>query len=427
MNNFETALRLPRDGSRRDFMRTALLAAGIVALGPFGRRASEALGAPRSNFKRVVVINMNGGCDTLNMVCPVALQSYYDRRPNIAIPAASALALNGVSGAYKLHPSMPKLAALWNSGDALAVQQVGYPGADLSHFVSQDIFSYGVRNGFTSLGIKKSGWIARFADLYAATPLGAVSIGRGKPLDFTGGLVRGLTVQNLAGFKVYVQNGSIARLDTVKALIHDAPVAGLTYEAKEALKAAYDLADSVQQALVDHNTYLSGAGIAWPNSGIANNLKDIAALIHGGFDTRIFYTGFDGFDTHAVQSSVMQTLLGQLDGALGAFSDEMKALGVWNDVVVVINTEFGRRSFSNGSGTDHGAAYAEIVAGGSVNGGQSYGPNFSNSDLTNVSGYLPYEIDFRSIYKEILRDHMGVDPAPVFPETQEKNHDLGIC
>ena len=74
-----------------------------------------------------------------------------------------------------------------------------------------------------------------------------------------------------------------------------------------------------------------------------------------------------------------------------------------------------------------------MVIGGAVNGGV-YGPDLTDADLnpdpnpsTNPNyGYVPYEVDFRTIYKEVLSGHLGEDPAPIFPESQEKNVVLGI-
>ena len=34
---------------------------------------------------------------------------------------------------------------------------------------------------------------------------------------------------------------------------------------------------------------------------LGQRLKDVATLIDGGFDTRLFYTGYGGFDTHGTQ------------------------------------------------------------------------------------------------------------------------------
>jgi uncharacterized protein (DUF1501 family) len=413
--------------SRRDILRALIVGAGIYALGPLGK-TSVALGAPRTNFKRLVVINMLGGCDTLNMVVPVGLSQYYTARGTGAIASASALPVNGVSGLYKLHPRLVRVQGLWNQGDALAVQRVGYPQADLSHFVSQDIYSLGVRGSFTPLHINRSGWVARFADLYASTTLGAVSIGMGKPLDLTGGLRTNLTINSLAGLSI---SGTDAqRIQATKDLIQATPAVGLTYEAQHALQAAYDLADQVQTASTDHQTYLTSSGLSYPQTSIGQRLKDVAGMIYAGFDTRLFYTGMANnaeFDTHANQLAMHNTLFNQLDSAIGVFYDEMNALGTWNDVAIVVITEFGRRTAFNGSGTDHGHAFASLVLGGNVNGGASKGPDLTTADLaTTGTGYLSYAVDFRSVYKELIERHMGFDPAPIFPEPLEIGGYVGL-
>lgn len=433
MSDKNSRPRLPRGISRRDVLRFAVASAGMCALGPLvGGRRSEASGAPRANWKRLVVINLVGGCDTLNMCVPAGLSSYYGARGNLSIPSASALQLNGTS-LYRLHPSMPKVAALWNDGDALTVQRVGYPTEDLSHFVSADIFSLGVRGSFVPLRVNRSGWIARYADHYANSPLGAVSIGMGRPLDFVGGTTHGLTVSNLAGFQISAGSSRPEALATAKSIVKEAVTSGLAYEAREALVEAYDLADEVQTALANHDAYLAGGAVTYPMTAIAAHLSDVAALIHGGFDTRIFYTGFGGFDTHSGQGTVNPTtgtlasLLASLDGAIGAFSDEMKQLGVWDDVAIVVITEFGRRTYGNGSGgTDHGHAYAMLAAGGSLHGGASYGPDLTNADMQATAGYPSYAVDFRSVYKELVSGHLGADPDPVFPEDLQINTTLDL-
>ena len=435
MEHVCSRIRLPRDVTRRDVLRASLAGAGLLALGPVGRRLSEASGAPLAGHRRMVVVNLSGGCDTLNVFIPVGLASYFTKRGAIAIAQDAALPLDGTS-AVRVHPSMPRLQALWNAGDAAIVQRVGYPTANLSHFESSKIYSYGGRNGFGALGLQPSGWIARYADLNAPTPLGAVSVGMGRPVDFVGGTSNPLLVSSLGGFRLSggtSTNARAHRLATARTILRSATGAGLDGEARAAISQAHDLTDQIQTALTNHNTYVTTAGITWPNTGIARNLKDIAALVHGGFETRVFYTGQGGYDTHGGQLASHVTLLGQLDAALGAFADELKTLAsdagrtVWDDVVVVVITEFGRRTDVNGSaGTDHGHAYTAIVLGGGVSGGSSYGPELTDADLTVKQGYPSYAVDFRSIYKEVLRDHLGADPAPVFPEALPTDTTLGV-
>ncbi len=419
---------LPAGVSRRDVLRLGMAAAGLVALGPFRRWAPPVHGSPLP-VTRLVVINLFGGNDTLNMVVPHALAPYHERRPGLAIDADLLLRLDSgpaSTSTYRLHPTLTRTQGLWQEGAVAAVQRVGYPDANLSHFTSQDIFSLGVRDRYTAFaGASPSGWIARYADLYAPTPLGAVSVGVGRPLDFVGGTSAPLLVGSLAGFKL---NGSptdtrhLHRLDAAKKVLQRFSGKGNSAEARTALLQSHDLTTQVQGALTAYSS-----SVGYPSTTLGRRLKDVAVLIQGGFETRIFFTGYGGFDTHGAQgqaSGTQPTLLAELDGALGAFTDDLKAMGVWEKTVIIVLTEFGRRNYVNGSeGTDHGHGFCELLVGGAVNGG-TYGPDLGDADL--LGEYPEYAVDFRAIYKEVLRDHLGADPAPVFPEPLETETDLGL-
>lgn len=408
--------------TRRDLLRWSAAAAGIAALGPFRGILPVASGAPKT-LKRLVVVNLYGGNDTLNMFIPVSLQPYYDRRPGISIPSASALSLDGPAGntKYRLHPSMPKLAALWSEGSVAAVQRVGYPNENLSHFTSQDIFSLGVRNTFAPLGIPTSGWVARFADHYAPTPMGAVALGVGRPLDFSGGTTAPFLANDLPDFKLLSSGSSaeIYRLDKAKSLLSDWSGTGDRTEAKKSQQLAYDLADQIQASLTN---FVPNA--TYGNDWLSQRLREVAVLSQAGFETRLFYTGVGGFDTHSAQTTGQATLFAQVDAAIGSLAQDFKVMGLWNDTAITVITEFGRRNYENGSqGTDHGHGFCELVVGGAVKGGV-YGPDLVDADIN--AEYPSYAVDFRSIYKEALANHMGADPAPVFPEALEKTVNLGI-
>lgn len=433
-----TRLPLPSNVSRRDLLRFSLAGAGIVALGPFGRFLSEARGAPLA-LKRMVIVNMFGGADTLNMFIPVQLGQYYQRRQlftggtlvaDISIPAAQAQSLNAGPAAttqYMLHPAMPKLAALWAAGNVAAVNKVGYPRANLSHFESEDIFSYGVRDGFNGLPVPISGWIARYADRNAPTPLGAVGLGVGRRRDFIGGSTNPLLVNSLSSFRISgstagSSNARLHRTQAAKDMLARFYGSGLPGETKAALDQAYQVTGQVQTAISGFSTT-----VTFPNTGIAQRLRDVAILIQGGFETRIFYTGFGGHDTHGSQGQAtgsQANLMRAMDDAIGAFADDMKARNLWNDVAIVVITEFGRRNYVNGSaGTDHGHGFCALVVGGAVQGGV-YGPDLTENDLSGE--YLSYSVDFRSIYKEVLSRFMGADPEPIFPEALAINTALPL-
>jgi uncharacterized protein (DUF1501 family) len=424
---------LPRNVSRRDLLRWSIAGAGLLALGPMGRFGpAPAFAGPKANTKRLVVLNAFGGNDTTNVVIPKSLSTYFSRRGALAVPNSDSLDLNSGPGAtnkYRLHPAMPKLAALYKQGDAALVQRVGYPDENLSHFESQEIFSRGVRDPYSG-ALPNNGWIARFADGFAPTSLGAVSIGVGRPLDFVGGSTSPFLVNDLTSFRLFADSGNdrsitssyLHRLEKAKQLVANHAPTTATRDAKLAMQQAHDLADQVQTALGNYTST-----VQWQNTSMSRRMKDVAVLIEGGFETQVFYTGRGGFDTHGNQGASTGThanLLTEFDDAIGDFAQDMKDRGVWNDVVMVLLTEFGRRNFVNGSdGFDHGHAFCEIVIGGKVKGG-IYGPDLTDDDMN--ARYLSYAVDFRSIYKEIVKKHLGADDALVFPEALQIDTSLGF-
>jgi uncharacterized protein (DUF1501 family) len=416
--------------SRRDLLRYSLAGAGIVALGPLAKHLPTARGTPLTQ-KRLVVVNCYGGNDTTNMFVPVNLNNYYTRRAGLALQANQCLSLAGANtwntSNYMFHPSFVNLAARWQAGQVAAVNRVGYPTADLSHFVSQDIFSLGVRGSFGPLHIPDSGWIARFCDKYARSPLGAVCVNVGRPLDIVGGETAPLPVSSLSAFKLQGAgaNGNTYspayyhRLANAKALIDNFDGTGRAASGRTALQQAHDLTTQVQTSLSNYSST-----VTYPTDRFGKQMKDIAVLIQGGFESKIFYTGLGGFDTHSAQLTGQANLFTSMDNAFGAFAADMEAMGVWNDMIVVVITEFGRRNYVNGSsGTDHGHGHTMILLGGAVRGGVR-GPELTEADLN--TEYLSYAVDFRSIYKEALEHHLGVDPAPVFPEALQINQTLGF-
>lgn len=425
MNNQNNSLAV----SRRHFLRAGAAAGGVLALGALGSRDKSlvmpAAAVPLPNHKRLVIINMLGGNDGLNTVFPVAgpvAAKYQAQRPGIAYLPGQGRSLLGGPGItdYELHPALVNMQAMWDAGELGILQKVGYPSANLSHFVSEDIWSWGARNGMASLSGLAPGWIARYANLYATTATGVMSIGVGRRLDFDGANVSPLLVSSLAGFNFRIDGNypanHVLRAQKAQAVLAQQPSDGsVAARVAAATAACYAGTAAIQQTVADYNVYAAGAGITYPGTPMGNRLRDVARLVHGGFDTRVVYTGYGGFDTHSAQSGGHAGLLAQLDNALNVFRNDMINMGVWNDVAVVVISEFGRRNYENGStGTDHGHGSCLFVAGGAVNGGM-YGAITS----TEMDGeHLPYETDFRDVYRALIGGHLGNDPGPLFPESQ---------
>lgn len=429
------------NASRRGFLRASAATAGVMALGAFGSKESlfvkPARAVPLPNHRRLIIINMLGGNDGLNMVFPTtgaAATAYQTVRPTIGFLPGQGLALTGGPNVpdYELHASMPNLRNMWNARELAIIHKVGYPSENLSHFVSEDIWSWGVRGGLPALAGIAPGWIARYANAYASTSLGVVSIGVGRRLDFEGATVSPLLVGSLGSFNFdtdfnYSAN-HVLRRTKVQNVLNQQPTGDLAADVAAAQLASINGAAAVQTAIADYTTYATGAGIAYPTNPGSTNLttmgsrmRDIARLIYGGFETRVFYTGYGGFDTHAAQAASHASLLQNLDDALGVFKTDMTTMGIWNEIAIVVISEFGRRNYENGSvGTDHGHGICVLVVGGSsTSGGRVIGGMYGGLTDTDINDeHLHYAVDYRDVYRELIQGHLGNDPTTLFPETQ---------
>ena len=425
---------LSKSVTRRDVIRYTLAGAGIMALGPLAGRIPVASGDPILGHKRVVLIFAYGGYDGLSYLIPKTNSFYLPQRPDIGVPAADALDLTlpgeTADADYGLHPRLDRTAGMYADGDVAIFRKVGYPGRSLSHFDSTDYYEWAVRGGFSGLPVTESGWVARYADVQATGPMGVLSLGLGRPQTLEGAQVATpVMINSLASFDF--SDSSISdddhayRLQIVQELLNGFSGTGMTAEAAAALDQGHQLAEQIQAAIVD-TPFIAD----YPNNDPGRRLRDIARLIQHGFDTRIFMCGVGGWDTHANQTNEgdpangsMPGRLQRVDDAVGAFSDDMKAMGIWDDTLVLLASEFGRRNSQNGGrGTDHGEGNQFFAWGGDVNGGL-YGPEITDDDVNSaVNRWLPYGLDFRDIYREAVGNHLGAsatDVATILPETQD--------
>ena len=112
-----------------------------------------------------------------------------------------------------------------------------------------------------------------------------------------------------------------------------------------------------------------------------------------------------GFDTHAAQEALHESLLAETADAMLVFYRDLQAHGHANDVVMMTWSEFGRRVTGNASdGTDHGSAGPMFVVGAPVAGGL-YGerPSLASLDKNN----LRFTTDFRQVYASVLEGLAG--------------------
>ncbi|MCY7359617.1 MAG: DUF1501 domain-containing protein, partial [Rudanella sp.] len=171
--------------------------------------------------------------------------------------------------------------------------------------------------------------------------------------------------------------------------------------------------------------YDAGATLAtYPTAGqnsLADQLKIVSRLIHGGLKTKIYFVSLGGFDTHSAQVDTADnalgghaSLLGKLSSGIKIFQNDLTLQGIADKVVGMTFSEFGRRANSNNSkGTDHGIAAPMFVFGNAVK-RSTIGTNSDLATLTTSSGGnkdVPMQIDFRRVYSDVLNDWFGAGVA----------------
>jgi uncharacterized protein (DUF1501 family) len=440
--------------SRRDFLKGAAAGAAVFTISPIlSLRPAYAAGAGTTlpaNGEFLVVINLFGGNDGLNSVIPAHRSNYEAERPNINLTDSalgnvpSGRQLHTLDGNYLLHYALGPatgdpnggLKNMWDRDELIIVNKVGYDGnPNLSHFTSQDIYSFGVRD-FGANGDGR-GWLGRFADTYCAdqsdprSVLGVVAVGVGRRRDFESDGAESLILSNVDGFNIDDGEGiddHDLRLRIVRDTLTNetAPAEpGISILANN--KNAYDLVGMVEQGI---ETWADPDGNypADTRNPLLRNLRSVSKMVHADLGTRVYYTGFGGFDTHSSQLDRHASLMTRLNEGLNNFRQDMVDRGMWDKCTVVVISEFGRRNFENGSsGTDHGHGSCFFVGGGGLSagaGGQIIG-DIQDSELTRSARWLGHTYDFREIYSRGL-DRLGADPSLVFPESFTDTGDIQL-
>jgi uncharacterized protein (DUF1501 family) len=391
--------------TRRDFLKTAGAAVSISILAP-------RIAWPASSPDRVlVVLQLAGGNDALNTFIPYTDPVYRAARPTLGIADGEILKVDSRLG---FHPSMAKLAALYEQRRFAFVNGVGFPTLDRSHFHCQDVWQTGFEESGSMHGAHASlGWLGRFADTYlgeGSSSLTALSIGSRIPLGLSAEETIAAAVSSAEGYQVrtdarYPQD-SEALVRTIRAIYESTAGNGDMGMIRMSGAEMFESIDLIATIPAP------AATATYPATALGRALELVARVLAGNLGTRIVWVTLGGFDTHSVQADTHARLLADVSDSLAAFQSDLDARGESRRVLLLAWSEFGRRVRENASaGTDHGKGGTVFLMGDGVNGGSFYGdaPSLQNLD----DGDVASTIDFRSVYATIIRDWFDRDPEPV--------------
>jgi len=372
---------------RRDFLKYAgfVTASGTVPL-----LTPEILFAANNNRNNriVVLVELKGGNDGFNTLVPFKDELYYKYRPQIAIKERQVLKLNKEVG---LHPRMKALMPLWKAGQMAWVQGVGYPNPILSHFRSIDIWD----SASNSNQFIEEGWLARVLPKYKKG-LHGISLNKGQaelgPLISS--RLNSVTMQDPRTFL-----SQIKRIDDVKPNRQNPAIAHISQTQHQLFNVGKQLTNKMGRKI-------KRSGVNFSKGVLGHSLESVSEMIINGVDAPVYKVSQDGFDTHSGQRGAQDNGLYHLANGLASFQKSMQRAGLWNNVLVVTYSEFGRRPKENrGGGTDHGTASSHMILGGKVRGG-IYGkhPDFARLD---ANENVRHTTDFRSIYGTLAQRWWG--------------------
>jgi uncharacterized protein (DUF1501 family) len=422
--------------TRRRFLRTSFLgAAASWTLPVFLEKTFFALDAMAADSPVqtatgkdgtiLVVLQMAGGNDGLNMVVPIADDAYYRARPTLALPAGKILRLNSDAG---LNPKLGGLKSLFDDGHLAVIQGVGYPNPNRSHFRATEIW----QTASDADRAEREGWLGRYFDncCAGADPTVGVAIGNEMPQSFTARRPTGIVFSRPEQYRFKSGDQREGRMNEEEVFYRQlnqpndasiaAPEGGSIGAIAGATTSDLSAADFLQRTALDAQissdkileiARKSKSSVPYPKGELANSLSLIARMIGGGLTTRVYYTSQGGFDTHVGQLNAHDRLMAELNDALAAFVADLKQQGNFERVLLLTFSEFGRRVEENANGgTDHGAAAPMFVLGGGVKPGL-FGKYPSLTDLDN--GDLKFNTDFRSVYGSVLENWLAAQSAAV--------------
>jgi len=374
--------------------RRTLLGAATAGMGlAFAGRVAAQTDASRP---KLVVVIARGAMDGLSVTIPYADPDYVPLRGGLALaaPGEPNGALDLAEG-FGLHPALAGLHRLHDQGQMRFAPAVALPVRIRSHFEAQDV----LENGGEALRQREDGWLNRAIVAAGGARLQGLSIGAQTPLILRGD----------APVSSWAPGGRVTGEDRIAALLQDLYVDDPM------------LGQNLARGLATEALVADGSGQTVRRNDVEALGRAVARLMTGAEGADIVAVSLDGWDTHAGQRGQLQTRLTGLDQLISGLKDGLA--DQWSRTVVVVATEFGRTARANGTqGTDHGTGSSLLLAGGGLKPGGLIGdwPTLADNRLFEGRDLAP-TLDIRSVFKGVLRDHMGLDRAAldtrVFPDS----------
>lgn len=412
--------------SRKAFLKAGGLALFGISIGgipTFLAEAANMVQAPALFRRKKILVSIfqRGAMDGLMAVSPFGDKYLQKARPGLMmspVKVANSNPLIDLDGRFGLHPSMAGFEQVFRENRLAIVHGIGSPNNTRSHFDAQDYMESGTPFSKST----PSGWLNRAAGLlgHDASPFQAVSLTSSMPRSFYGDMPS-VAISNLQDFSIQMRGNPMGtgRVSRSFEDLYDQTSSELL---KQTGKESFDAMKMLQKA--DIKNYKPANNAVYPNTALANSLKQIAQLIKLDVGLEVAFAESGGWDTHFNQgkdTGVFARNVADLSNSIIAFWTDMSAYQ--DDLTVMTMTEFGRTVKQNGTGgTDHGRASCNFILGNGVNGGLVHGTvePLATENLEDGRD-LAVSTDFRSVFSEVANKHLMINNDKVlFPGFEGK-------
>ena len=346
---------------------------------------------------------------------PYGESSYERTRSGLALAApGKADGLLKLDGTFGLHPALKTLHGLYQADELVVLQAIATSYRERSHFDGQDILENGTAVPHAGSGWLNRALLPRSGAAVAGIDVPAMALAQSVPMVLRGDV----PVESWAPSPLpSLDPDTLARL---AALYRDDAFFGAR------LSQALATDEMAKRALGGTLERGRRAGRGAGRGAFTPLARAAAAFLSAPDGPRIAVLEFGGWDTHANQGAGQGRLATQLATLDSGVQTLRQGLGTaWSQTAVIVVSEFGRTVAENGTrGTDHGTAGAAFLLGGAVRGGRvvSDWPGIRKRALYQGRDLMP-TLDARSLFKGVLRDHLGVRMGAleqqVFPRSAE--------
>jgi len=433
--------------NRRHFLGTT----GALGLaGAAGYLGLTGTAAWAQDYRALVVIDLAGGNDGHNVLIPTdgAYADYEKARTSVlALPKDSLLALSGQAAGHTfgLHPALKNVAKAYNQERLMFVSNVG---ALIEPATAQQVLNHQVRlpvgllshndqAGFVQGAVEDtSGWAGRALEsLDGSLRHASAAVAAGNNRTLVQGRKSPVSMAMSGGNAWWGRSKLTEDTDYLTQSMKRMSRWQFSndYERIYANTLNYSIADSIMfaRAVEMAGESMFDFGDAW----FANQLKFVSQVLpvmpSFGMKRQVFFLTHGGFDTHTNQrgsgdggTQTQDSLLAQLDMALGAYDQSIRASGMDSKVMLLVMTEFGRTLRpGSGGGSEHAWGTHWMLMGEPVKGKTVYGrfpgllPGGPDDGDADGNGRFVPTISADQVGSTVMQ-WMGLDPAhfqTVFP------------